>query len=356
MSDKQNQENLTRSDELSLRSLFLKTGEYLSWFIRFWYIPILFALAFGIYSYYQISLLKSVYPGEIKLLVKVQDIAKESKNKILIYSRFTNSDKIIGEMLLERVLDDQDSELIANFYLQTYEKHLPEGLPEGVKTGFRFEHNEPSLFSDEEKLAYRNIVKRVTGKEKHYSGGYINVNVDENLGIITLITATPAEELTFLLLNRLKQKFELITLDNAAYSERNSYEAFQVESDTLEQHYREVYYDLLKYKERYQLFLKKMEETDGKMRRLQKIIAQKEIEADIYKSKYLVTLQHLKASQNNMNIRVPIIEVLSESLPPLEAHKPNALKRGIKNAIIGAVCALVLLMLVKLFRDIMQEG
>lgn len=356
MGDTLNQEQLSRGDELSLRTLFVKTGEYLLWFVRFWYVIILLALASGAHTYYETKKIKPIYPGETRLLIKPQDIAKESKSKILIYSRFSNSEKMVGDLILEYHPAGEDSVMIANTFLETYREYIPEGFPEDIPLDFQFENDRYELFSDGEKRAYKKIIDRITGKTTHYSGGYINMSVDEGLGIVTLATATPTEELTFLLLNRLQEKFGELVLESADYAERKSYTEFQTEADSLEKEYRAVYFELLKYKERYELFLDYMENTDAKMRRLQKLIARKEIEADILKSKYMVLLQHLKQAQNKMNIQAPIMKVLSAPLSPLDAHQPGAVKEGIKSAVLGAIGALFLLLLIKLFRDVMREG
>jgi len=349
-------ENTKRPDDISVRGLLLKAKEYLLLLIRRWWLIALFACLFGGQSYYSVRQIKPVYPGELTLLVNTQNTAKENKNRVLVFSRFVTSHKVFEEILLEPA-GSLGGDLLINKYLETYFKFKPEALSEDIPDQFVFSHNNQAEFTDAEALVFKEIVKKISTHESGYADGFVTVSVEETLGLITFGIATPDADLTMLIIAELKQHFQDLIFNYAAFAETNTYKDLKIESDTLESQYRIIANRLSRARNIYQNILRVNKdsitaEATKKARQIEFL----EVEADIYKSKYLVTLKELKISQNNMNMKIPIVEVLRQTLPPLEYYKPSALRAALKFGIVGAFLIVVLIILHKVFMDILEEG
>ena len=349
-------ENTKRPDDISVRGLLLKAKEYLLLLIRRWWLIILFAGLFAGQSFYSVRQIKPVYPGEIVLLVNTQNTAKENKNRILVFSRFVNSHKVFKKILLEPV-DSLDGDLLINKYLQTYFKFKPEGLSNDIPENFVFTHTNPAEFTDIEALVFKNIIEKISTHKAGYADGFVNVSLEESLGLITLGISTPDPDLTMLVIDKINMHFQDLVFNYSAFAETTTYKDLKFESDTLENKYRIVASSLSRTRNDYQRILNMNGDTvTTEAAKKARQIEYLEVEADIYKSKYLVTLKELKNSQNNMNLKKPIVEVLRETLPPLEYYKPSALRSALKMGLVGAFFMIVLIILHKVFMDILEEG
>ncbi|MDB4727650.1 hypothetical protein OAF63_02580 [Saprospiraceae bacterium] len=344
-----------RPDDISIRGLILKIKENIFLVLRKWWIVGIFLIGFGAYDYFETNKAIPVYPGKTVLLVKLQDLAKENKSKILVYSRFANAQSIVKKILLKPIVEDS-SRLLINVYLDTYFKLNPSGLPAFIPSGFKFQHGNYADFSDKESLVFKSIVNKMITPIAGYADGFINVSVNESLGMITLAIATPSEALTIAIIDSLRENLVEQTLDNAIYPEKMAYTTFKQDADSLEQKYKETYYRLLKVRNQYgNILLMKEDSLSPKIKSLQQQIARLEVNADIFKINYLATIESLKFSQNKLNLKLPIIEVLEQTMPPISANKPSAVTAAIKGGFLGSLLAMFLIIVVNVFLDILKE-
>lgn len=344
-----------RPDEISIRGLLLKLKEYFFHVLRKWWVVAIFVIGLAAKDYFEVKKITPVYSGKKVLLIKLQDLAKENKSEILIYSRFINAQSTIKKILLEPHSRDT-SELLINAYLRTYFERKPHGLPASIPTGFRFTHANCNAFNEVENQVFKEIVHKLMTPVGGFSDGFINVSVDDNLGMITLAIATPSEELTFAVINSLSRKWQSITAQKAVFAEEVAYESFRAESDSLEARYRKIFNELLERRNQYAAIIQADDETQSKRRKyLEERIAYLEVNADIYKINYLATVESLRGAQNKRNLNLPIIEVLEETLPPIPANKPSAKSAAIKGGIMGGILAVFLLVVGKVFMDILEE-
>jgi uncharacterized protein involved in exopolysaccharide biosynthesis len=99
----------------------------------------------------------------------------------------------------------------------------------------------------------------------------------------------------------------------------------------------------------------KEDSLSPKIKSLQQQIARLEVNADIFKINYLATIESLKFSQNKLNLKLPIIEVLEQTMPPISANKPSAVTAAIKGGFLGSLLAMFLIIVVNVFLDILKE-
>ncbi|MFT5747026.1 MAG: hypothetical protein ACI920_002407 [Saprospiraceae bacterium] len=356
MNNEKNKEAISkRPDEITFRRLLLKLKEYFFYIIYKWWIVVIFVTGFAANDYIEVNQITPIYSGTTVLLLKFQDLTKENKAEILIYSQFANAQFTIKKILLEPYEKDS-SELLINAYLHTYFELKPHGLPASIPTDFRFTHANCNTFTILEKQVFKDVTQKIMTHIAGYADGFINVSVDDALGMITLAIATPSEELTFAVINNLRRKWEEITLEKAVFAENSAYKSFRAESDSLEARYRLICNELLQRRNQYAAIIRANEESKSKRRKfLQEKISYLEVDADIYKMNYLATIESLRGAQNNLKLNLPIIEVLEETLPPIPAAKPSAISAAIKGGIMGAILAILLIIIVKVFMDVLEE-
>ena len=346
---------INRLDDITIRDIFIKSWEYALLIIKYWWVVIILSAAFAIKDYRFIAAIKPVYPAEITMLVKTQDIAKENKANILIYSRFANAQSTIAQILLEPI-DSTNDELIINHYLKTYFDLKPEGLSLEIPPDFQFSHNNPQDFSTLEHNIFKSIVTKMTTYVEGYADGFVNVSVDESLGMVTIATSTPSESLTLLLMTKLEEYFKQKTFSNSIYAETKSHEVFTAIADSLERNYRSTYYNLHKLRDLYQSKLKRAKDsTSRELRYLHKKIIKLEVQADIYEKNWLSTVKTLRSIEQEKNRKVPIIEILKKTLPPLYPYMPNPKSAAIKGFIKGLTISIGLIIFYSILLSIIKN-
>jgi len=344
-----------RPDDISVRGLILKIQEYFFAILRWWWAIGVVGGLWAVKDFRNIAKIKPVYPGEVILLVKPQDMSKENKSKVLIYSRFINARKSVGDVILQYA-DTTQKDLVIDRYIKTYLKYQPEGLPDFIPADFTFQNRTPDTFTDLERSIFQAIVNKLITYVPGYADGFINVSVDESLGLVTISIATPTEDLTMLMLEKLKENFETLSLNYSIFAEKIAYDNFKKAIDSLENNYRYYYYRLLKARnEHKRLFDEDKEKNARKLRRLERTIAKMEIEADLYKTNLDATLQHLRSAQEKMNAQMPVIETIQEPLRPLEPYQPSPISAAIMGAIKGVFLLVFMIVLVKVVTDILKE-
>jgi len=349
-------EKTKRPDDISVRGLLLKAKEYLLLLFRRWWLIILFAFLFGGQSFYSVRQVKPVYPGEIVLLVNTQNIAKENKNRVLVYSRFLTSRKVFEEILLEPV-DSLGSELLINKYLSVYSQLKPEGLSEDIPNNFHFSHNKQSDFTEIEAIVFKEIVEKISTYESGYADGFVTVSIEESLGLITFGIASPEAELTMLIINKLNLHFQNLIYSLSSFAETNAYNNMKANSDAIEAQYQSIFSKLNKAKNNYQNLLEKNNNkiTSETLFRAEEI-EYLQADIDLCKAKYLENIKQLKVAERAMNMSKPIVKIIKQSLPPLEFYKPSPLRAALKFGMVGAFLMIVLIILHKVFMDILEEG
>ncbi|MGK0366597.1 MAG: hypothetical protein ACI85O_003672 [Saprospiraceae bacterium] len=346
--------NTKRPDDISVRGLLLKAKEYSLLLLRRWWLVAVFAFLFGGQSFYSVRQIKPVYSGEIVLLVSTQNTAKENKNRVLTFSRFVNSPKLFEKIILDPI-DTLGSDLLINRYLQTYFELNPKGLSRVIPANFIFLHNYQADFTKIEATVFKEIVKKISTVESGYADGFLSVSLEESLGLITFGIATPDADLTISIIDKINVHFQGLIFTYSSFAETAAYKNLKLESDSLEAKYRLTARKLTWARNRYQIFLE-LNGVTGETSRRAKEIEYLGIDAEIYKSKFLVTLKELKAAQSEMNMSKPIVEVIRQTLPPLEEYRPSPFKAAIKNGMIGTFLMIVLIILHKVFMDILEEA
>lgn len=344
---------MQKPDEISVRNLVLSIRKHIRLLIRRWYLILLASMLGGGYFYKKVENIQQTFPAKVRLLIRPQNIAKENKLMVQIYSRLINSPTFLQSLLLEKV--GPEKELLINKYLNTYYLHKPGELSADIPEGFQFKNDKLSTLVLEEKKVFKIIMDKISTPMSDFTDGFVSISTDEALGFITINISSPTEELSLTLLDRLCQMTEKMLSDNTVFAPKIAFDKLEIETDSLAKAYKEDYYQLNKYRDNYSRKLKEEEPNIKEVKYLEKKIHRYEVEAEMSKTRYLAALEQLKSSQVKMDQKTLLIQQLERTYPPIAPYEPSAKKAGIKGTIIGGAILVFILVLGSIWKTIQEE-
>lgn len=356
----------SRSDEISVKLLLLKLIAYTQLLLKYWYLILLSVLALGGYNYYHAAQLIDTFPAKIKLFVNHPKVDKNNTVLLEGLSKLMNTQQILLQVFLKPLEKKGFSNSIVNSYLNAYYALNPKGLSEKIPQGFQFREHELSKMSQEERFALSEILKKVQTPLSDYSDGFVSISGDFKLGFITLNVSTPSGELSILLVEELYAEIKEMLLGKAVYARHSAFSNLSIETDSLAEAYKKVYYDLNKYKDRRGRLLEdaKDEKSPDKspdksllnqIKYLEKKIHRLSAEAEISKTGYLAALEQQKVAQLDRDQNRISVEVLERSFSPIEAFRPSVELATAKGGIMGGIGMSVLLIFIAILGEVRKE-
>src|SRR5687768_10908772 len=129
-------------NEISFRDYVLKARGYIAEVLRYWYVPVFFALLFAAYQFYKYSIYVPVYPATITFSVDEDEAggnsaltgmlsqfglgsvrpARYNFDKILELSR---SRRVVQNTLFVKTTIDGKEDFVANHLIRIYEFSIP---------------------------------------------------------------------------------------------------------------------------------------------------------------------------------------------------------------------------------------
>lgn len=314
-------------------------------------------MSLGILQYKKISKVKLTYPANVQISILPHKIEKEFKTLIQIYTRLLNSRMLMRELLLEKIDSDAADSLLINRYLQVYYDHKREGLDPEIPIGFKFEHDTIPDFTLEEGKIFKLILDKITTPRNDYSDGFVSFGIDEKLGVIAISVSTPDPELSLQIIDILLEKTIQRIDKNTLFSPQVAYEGMAIETDSLADNYRNIYYELNKLRDTYERYLKQPDSLISEPRRkaMHNKILRLEVEAEINKTGYLASLEQLKVSKIDMDNETVLMQLIDKTMPPIDSYRPSAKVAAVKGGIGGFALALFLIVSFKLFSDVLRE-
>jgi len=314
-------------------------------------------MSLGILQYRKISKVKPTFPANVQLSVLPHKIEKEFKTLIQIYTRLLNSKMLMRELLLEKIDSIPADTLFINRYLNIYFKAKPEQLDPEIPPGFQFKAAKIEDFSLEESRVFKLVLDKISTPVSDYQDGFISFGIDEKLGLISISTSTPdpafSIKITDILLRKTLERIDKNTL----FSPQVAYEKMEVETDSLADNYRSIYYDLNRIRDTYERYLKQPDSLINEPRRksMHNRIIRLEVEAEINKTAYLASLEQLKVAKIDLDNETVLMQLIDKTMMPIEPYIPSAKVAAVKGGIGGFALGLFLIVSFKLFRDVLRE-
>ncbi|MBX2875000.1 MAG: hypothetical protein KTR30_22945 [Saprospiraceae bacterium] len=261
------------------------------------------------------------------------------------------------ELLLEKIDSIPEDSLLINRYLQAFHEHKPEGLDPEIPTGFQFENDTIPEFTLQEGKVFKLVLDKISTPINDYSDGFVTFGIDEKLGVIAISVSTPDPELSLKIIDILQEKTVQRIDRNTLFSPEVAYEKMSIETDSLADNYRTIYYELNRTRDTYERYLKQPDSLISEPRRkaMHNKIIRLEVEAEINKTGYLASLEQLKVSKIDMDNETVLMQLVDKTIPPIDPYQPSAKVAAVKGGIGGFALALFLIVSFKLFKDVLRE-
>lgn len=344
-----------KADEISIRNLLLTIKEYILLIIGKWHFILFGMLLFGGWQYYSKQKIKPTYPAKVVLLVRAQDVVKENKHMLKIYSRLINSRGLLEELLLEPVSNSFPKKLLINEYLNVFFQHKPEDLDANIPFGFQFKNDHILALSLEERRVFQLIVEKVATPMSDFTDGFVHISTDDEVGFITVNVSSPTEAFSLLLLDQLCKKAEQLLFENTIFAPKIAYDNLKMETDSLAKKCTNLFYDLNKFKS----LLDKVKIEDSyngdRIKGIENRIYQLKGDTEICQAKYLAASKQLKEAQVDMDQKTLLIQQLEKTYAPIKPYEPSKVVAGIKGAIMGAAIVIFLIILLRIYKNILAE-
>ncbi|MFK7808016.1 MAG: hypothetical protein AB8F74_09480 [Saprospiraceae bacterium] len=343
------------ADEISIK-LFLKIViSYIQLVIKRWYFVIFFFALFGYYEYRNINKIIETYPAKIKVYIRPQDIAKENQQLIKVFSQLLNSRSLTEQLLMEKVVINGENQLLINHYLFIFYELKPDDLDVNIPKGFYLKNTELKNLSLSERKILNLVVEKLITPLGGFSDGFISIGSEFELGFVTLNISTPSEELSLAIIEKLYNLGVKLVKRNTVFAQNKAFEKLNNETDSLSREYKATYIKLNNYKDRRAREITQEEPDVKTIKYLEKKIHKYEVRSEIFKTQYLASLEQEKFAQIELDQKSLLIHEMERTSAPIESYKPSSKVAGIKFGIVGSFLAIFLIVLSRIYSNIVRE-
>ncbi|MEM6964238.1 MAG: hypothetical protein AAF573_05685 [Bacteroidota bacterium] len=309
------------------------------------------------------------YPSKASFIIKTQAATlKENGAFIKIFARIASAERTLRKVLFEIVSIEQKDNFLINHYISTYRKYHAEqfGLEE-IPPDFEFLHNRVDSFSLVEKKAYKYIIDVVLRRESTFRDGFINLIYDEKVGFFDITFSSPSEHFSIAFISTHIKIAQQLFYESAIYPNKDAYVEREQQVATLREKYKKSFYELGRVKDLYSRYKYKVtsdiekEERDITERESNRLhnyvnrINRLDVATQINKSDYLAGLENLQSVEIDNITAAPLITLTELTDSPIEPQVPSWKKAVAIGSILGGFLICLLLIVVKIFRDILLE-
>jgi len=345
----------TRPDELSIKNMILAMQAYGWYLLKNWYWIVLIAVGVGAVFYWKTPESPPLYEAKISFFVKTPNLNKENKEIVKIYSNLTRTRNILEKACLQEVFIGEEKDLLINHYLKVYLPQRPI-LQTALPSDFSFSTHDKTKFTAKEQHAFNLIIGLLQQPSQKAMDGFLRINIDEQMGTVTLFTLTQSATLSMNIVNGVYTAAKMLFLDAAGFGWEKAYVQLKIQADSLQNGFEKSLYSYQYMQDKYQRDVKKyVNARESNLRSAESKLNKLSVKAEMYKLNYLETLEQLKVAEVRRHTSTPMIEIIDQTHPPIAAFVPNRKMVLAKGAIIGAVMAIFLLIAGRFYKEIMTE-
>jgi len=337
-------------DEITLRQLLLQSLEYLRYFLRYWYLPVIVGLLFAIFFYYQKKDVKPTYNARVVGLFRMDASAKNNAAIVQVFSKVAQSRLVVENTLFDKVNIGGKDDYFINHYLDIYQNTYPDFIPYELPPDFSFTHSDVWLLDELHRRVLNRIVKKVTTREADFSDGFIHASMEEKVGLLTINFSSPSEELSAFFVEYLAENLKEVYEEAVLYPKQTGFDILNQQIDSLNNKIKTNYAHLINYKK-----AKKQGATHTSKGFLNTEI--KTLEFDIEMGK--IQLENLQGqyavAKRELGQETPVIIVTERPVLPLEAYLPSRKWFTIKGFFAGILATMFFMLIFKIISDTLKE-
>lgn len=346
-------------DEITLKELILKVQEFFWEAVRYWWIIALFVIPIIGFMLYRAFTTPPTYRATLTFMLNEDEGSgmggvsailgqfglgggsrgKVNLNKLLELSK---SRRIVQMALFEKVSIKGENDFLANHIIFKYDYHEKWKENTTELKGFLFSHDSIPSFSRVENNVLKRLHQHILGTPNTESLASTSINDDS--GIMTLLTNTNHEELSICLAEILYQKLSKFYIDKTIEKQQKTYELFKAKTDSIQQALDNTQYRLLRFKDTNRsLTLRQYEAEEIKLQQeVQKLILA-----------YGEAYKNLEVADFSLKSSTPFIQMIDLPIAPIKPKKESKLKALLMGFFLGGFLGLIFVFGRKVIRDTM---
>ncbi|PHI20739.1 hypothetical protein CEQ90_06720 [Lewinellaceae bacterium SD302] len=346
--------------EVSLREIILVIRSYVIYLWRKVFWLLLFVLIGVAYFVVKANLTPAVYATQTSFMVNESDAgamagmgnllsqfgfgggAKQGGVNFAQLVELSNSRLIAQRVLFDSAFVNGRDDLLANHMIDVYEYH--EYYREAGSTllqDFYFTHDSIAGFSELENRMFLQLHYRLTQDDPPFQ-----ITYNGEIGIVTIQASSVNEMFTYHLVNKLYEVIEDFYTAKSNTPQARSIKVLQARADSLGQELRQREYQLSSMEDRTLGLIGSQARV--RMSRIQR-------EASLISGIYTEVLKNIETTRFMLNNAQPVFVVVDRPILPLFKTGSSNLLNGIVGAIFGGFFGVLLLVLIKIYRDVVHS-
>lgn len=346
--------------EISLKDLILTGKAYFFEVLRNFLLIGLITLPVLAYFYYQYAQTPTTYSDRLTFMVNSEDgnsmssvasilgqfglggggRSRHNLDKILELSK---SGHIIGQVLLERVELNGQSDLLINHFINHYQWDQEWAKNNPDIEGFRFTSDSISHFSLQEGKYFKRVFRIIVGGEEP---GLLTSSYSEESSIMRLNATTTNELLTYSLLNLTFEKLSEFYVNKTIEKQKTTFDLVSSKKDSIYDALRTAEYNLANFRETNRnLIDSRSKLTEIRLQREMMVLSQVYAEA----------VKNTEISDFTLKNTTPFVQMIDQPILPIRGDRPSLIMTLVKGILLGGILGVLFVLGRKVIRDTMAE-
>ena len=354
--------NTDIENDITLRDYILMGKSYVHEILRYWYIPVLFALLGAAYKLYKYATFIPDYPARITFIVD-EDEAGGSAGIAGILGQFglggmrptrynlekilelSKSRRVVQHTLFSKITIDGDEDYIANHILRIYDIRLSDENGNPADGPYVFTHDSLPAFNREENkmlLAVYNLTTS-TGEEK--SNRLLSADYSEDTNIMSLTASTRDETLSIELARRMFESLSDYYIQKAIEKSQKTFTIVSTKRDSVLGELRAAEYALANFRDTHRGLLMRTDQ-------ITELRLQREVAA--LSAMYAEVLKNTEIADFSLRNKTPFIQTIDTPIAPLRPTSVSLLRSLAVGLLIGGFIGSLLILMRRVYLDVMS--
>ncbi len=351
-------------DEITLKELILSVVDYTKEIFRRWWVIPICCLITG--YYFSRDYVNHVPKYSAKLTFMLDEDASGGGNLgglndllggiggsqssgLFKIAELFKSRIVIDNAILETAVVNDKTALIANHFLDAYPgKDLVRDFNGNLLVNFkdidnfRFVNAEQDSLTQEERIMLKVIYYTIVGHRDIGRPQVLSTSLNEDSGIMTMVTATEDEDLTLSIGDAIYKNLSAFFINKAVEKQQKLFDIIQFKKDSVGTALRLAEYKLADFEDKnrkmatYKGFLEKM-----------KLQREKTILSVMYSS----IVKNMENADFALRSKTPYVQVIDRPFRPLSPSRVSFGMTVIKSVFVGTILAILLIVVRKLIVD-----
>ena len=343
--------------------MILKTWEYVLESIRFWYIPVIFAVLVISYELYRYVNFTPVYPAKITFSVDEDEgggstglssvlgqfglgsvrPTRYNLDKILELSK---SRRVVQQTLFNKITIDGKEDFLVNHLLRIY--NLTSGGKRDGKNEppFYFTRDSLATFDRHENEVLLSVYNFIIGSPDNPKKALLSANYNEDTNIMSLSATTKDEVLSLELSKRMFESLSNYYINKTIEKQVKTFKIVSAKRDSVVAVLKSAEYQLASFRDSHRSLQMKTDQVT-------ELRLQREITA--LSAMYAEVLKNTEVADFSLRNKTPFIQVIDAPILPLAPVQLSLMRQLLIGLILGGIIGVVIVVVRKIFIGIMAR-